>query len=234
MIDAPKSQGRNGKEENVPQVHSESLRLSQWANLCWINKKWDAPLAVALERNRVTVQDWLRLYREGGIQKLLDIKQPPGKVPLIPQWAVDALQKKLQEPEGFKSYKQVQIWLRDTLGIDVSYFVVHDLVYYKLRAKLKVPRPKSSKQDPKLLESLQANLGSDLELLSRVLIEQFGHLYQRIRYWCEDESRFGLHTVPGLKLTAIGVKPIGTWQWKFQAFWLYGVVEPLTIFKFFF
>ena len=29
-------------------------------------------------------------------------------------------------------------------------------------------------------------------------------------------------------LTACGIKPIGEWQWLFQAFWLYGAVEPAT------
>jgi transposase len=29
-------------------------------------------------------------------------------------------------------------------------------------------------------------------------------------------------------ITGCGVKPIGKWQWLFQAFWLYGAVEPAT------
>jgi hypothetical protein len=47
-----------------------------------------------------------------------------------------------------------------------------------------------------------------------------------IRYFVQDESRFGLHTIVGRLITAIGVKPIGQWQWLFKAFWLYGAVEP--------
>ncbi|MDZ7960367.1 MAG: hypothetical protein RMY34_21210 [Aulosira sp. DedQUE10] len=49
-----------------------------------------------------------------------------------------------------------------------------------------------------------------------------------IRYFGQDESRFGLHTMLGRLITACGVKPIGRWQWLFKAFWLYGVVEPAT------
>ena len=49
-----------------------------------------------------------------------------------------------------------------------------------------------------------------------------------IRYFVEDESRFGLKTIEGSLITAAGVKPIGQWQWLFQAFWLYGAVEPAT------
>jgi len=49
-----------------------------------------------------------------------------------------------------------------------------------------------------------------------------------IRYFTQDESRFGLHTIIGRLITACGVKPIGQWQWLFKAFWLYGAVEPAT------
>ncbi len=40
-----------------------------------------------------------------------------------------------------------------------------------------------------------------------------------IRYFAQDESRFGLHTLLG-RFTTCGVKPIGQWQWLSKAFWL--------------
>jgi len=49
-----------------------------------------------------------------------------------------------------------------------------------------------------------------------------------IRYFAQDESRFGLHSLIGRVITACGVKPIEQWQWLFKAFWLYGAVEPAT------
>jgi len=49
-----------------------------------------------------------------------------------------------------------------------------------------------------------------------------------IRYWSQDESRFGLKTITRRILTALGIKPIGPVQWKFQSFYIYGAVEPLT------
>ena len=54
-----------------------------------------------------------------------------------------------------------------------------------------------------------------------------------IRYFTQDESRFGLHTLMGRLITACGIKPIGLWQWLFKAFWLYGAVEPATGTSFF-
>lgn len=38
----------------------------------------------------------------------------------------------------------------------------------------------------------------------------------------------GLKTIPRRKLTVRGVKPIGRVQWQFLAYYLYGIVEPLT------
>ncbi|NJK28386.1 MAG: response regulator [Coleofasciculaceae cyanobacterium SM2_3_26] len=56
--------------------------------------------AALLGRHRVTVQEWLRLYRKGGLSGLLSHKPRPGRQHRIPQWAQDALNKRLQQEEG--------------------------------------------------------------------------------------------------------------------------------------
>jgi hypothetical protein len=55
-----------------------------------------------------------------------------------------------------------------------------------------------------------------------------------IRFFCGDETRLGLKTLGGRKITAKGVKPIGPVQWQFQATYIYGIVEPKTGAHFFF
>ncbi|HJW30831.1 MAG TPA: IS630 family transposase [Saprospiraceae bacterium] len=52
--------------------------------------------------------------------------------------------------------------------------------------------------------------------------------YSRIRYGAQDESRFGLKTLTRRRLTLKRVKPVVKVQWQCKAFYLYGVVEPLT------
>ncbi|MBW4573586.1 MAG: helix-turn-helix domain-containing protein [Tolypothrix carrinoi HA7290-LM1] len=37
-------------------------------------------LAVVLGRGRITVQRWLKLYREGGLSSLLELNKSPGRV----------------------------------------------------------------------------------------------------------------------------------------------------------
>jgi transposase len=61
-------------------------------------------------RHRVTVQDWLRKYRQGGIEKLRSRASSPGRTPAIPLWARKALAKRLEAPEGFESYGAICQW----------------------------------------------------------------------------------------------------------------------------
>lgn len=56
----------------------------------------------------------------------------------------------------------------------------------------------------------------------------------KVRFFCQDETRIGLKTISGRKITARGVKPKAKVQWQFQATWLYGIVEPATGESFFY
>ena len=117
-------------------------------------------VAAVVGRNRVTVQRWLGQYRSGGLKKLLAVYQPQGRPMLIPEWAIAALKKELLDPEGFASYGEVQTWLKAVLGVEANYHVVHNLVRYKLQAKLKASRPRSVDQDPAAIEDFKKNLQS--------------------------------------------------------------------------
>jgi transposase len=99
--------------------------------------------AALLGRNRVSVQKWLRLYRQGGLARLLERKPHPGRKHSIPQWAQDALSKRLENPEGFNSYSEICQWLQTQLGISAPYKTVHQLVHYRLKGAPKVARPVS-------------------------------------------------------------------------------------------
>lgn len=119
--------------------------------LYWL-KQENAPsislIAKAIGKHRNTLQTWLSMYRKGGIEGMLATKTSSGGVRVIPQWAENALGKKLQEESnGFQSYGQVQQWLAQTLGINAEYHAVYQMTRYRLRAKLKVARPQNCKQD---------------------------------------------------------------------------------------
>lgn len=109
--------------------------------------------ASLLGRHRVTIQQWLRLYRKGGLSGLLERKSPPGRKHSIPDWAQDALRKRLQQPEGFNSYGEICQWLQTQLGISAPYKTVHQLVHYRLGASPKVARPESVNNSDERVEA---------------------------------------------------------------------------------
>lgn len=114
-------------------------------------------LASVVGRERTTVQRWLRQYRLGGLALMLAEHKSPGRPTTIPDWAVEQLVAELKDPEGFSSYREVQIWLEAVLGIQAKYDVVHNLVHDKLQAALKVARRKSHEQEPEVVETFKKN-----------------------------------------------------------------------------
>jgi transposase len=93
-------------------------------------------IAKVIGKHRGSVQRWLAIYRDQGLDALLEIKHRPR---VIPAWATTSLQHRLEQADhGFKSYIQVQQWLEDTLGVKAEYRTVHQLTRYRLNAKLRI------------------------------------------------------------------------------------------------
>lgn len=101
---------------------------------------------LAVHRN--TIRRWLTLYREGGLDGLLTMK-PRGFAPgqrTVSESVCEALRERLDDPQGFSGYDEVQQWLQTEFGLQVPYKSVYNLVRYHLGAKLKVPRPEHPKK----------------------------------------------------------------------------------------
>ena len=191
-------------------------------------------LAERLGRHRVTLQKWLALYRRGGMSALLQENVPSGRERSIPDWALPALKKRLAEPQGFGRYAAVQQWLADTLGVQASDAAVYRLVRGHLNAKLKVAKRQNPEQDPEQLQRFKTHLGTDLSLLTSVLKTLSDKAFKTIRFGCQDETRWCLTTICRRLITALGIKPVGSFQWKRDGYWLYGLVEPLNGTAFFY
>ncbi len=86
---------------------------------------------------------------------MLEVKSAPGRVAIVSGSAWERLKQRLQEPEGFQSYGQIHQWVVTELGLDIAYKTVYELVRYRLKAKLKVPRPRSLKQHPESVAHFQ-------------------------------------------------------------------------------
>ncbi|MDZ7970039.1 MAG: helix-turn-helix domain-containing protein [Nostoc sp. DedSLP03] len=104
-------------------------------------------LSQRLGRDSSTVTRWLQKYRQGGLEKLLEVKTAPGATPKITTEMRSRLEEKLKCPEGFGSYQQIVEWLKQEWNVEIKYKTVYRLVRYQLQAKLKIPRPQGKQQD---------------------------------------------------------------------------------------
>ena len=143
------------KNARTPQ-EKERIQTIYWLKTKTV--KTVTQIAIMLGHNRVTIQKWLRKYRTGGLNFLLESNQKKqGRPNSIPPYAIEKLKSELENPSGFKSYGEIQIWLKDCFDIDVAYRTVHELVRYKLQTKLKVPRPLHIKQNKKAKDRFKKN-----------------------------------------------------------------------------
>ncbi len=116
-------------------------------------------LATGLGRDPSTITRWLQKYRQGGLSQLLEVKTAPGQTPQITPEALAGLQARLTESEtGFGSYGEIVRWLKSEYDLEMNYATVYYWVHYRLKAKLKVPRPRSAKQDAKVVEQFKKTL----------------------------------------------------------------------------
>ena len=93
-----------------------------------------------------TVGQWLDAYEAGGLEQMLVRRYPPGRVPLLSQAQLHALQTELDKPSGFSSYGQIQQFIASTYQVEMSYKAVYSLIHDKWQAKLKVPRKSHQKK----------------------------------------------------------------------------------------
>ncbi|MBW4457858.1 MAG: helix-turn-helix domain-containing protein [Nostoc indistinguendum CM1-VF10] len=125
----------------------ERLQMLWWLKTGQVSQHQE--LSQRLGRDSSTVTRWLQRYRQGGLEKLLEVKTSPGAIAKIQGEVLQSLVEKLQLPQGFSSYGEIVEWLKQEWNVEVKYKTVYRVVRYQLQAKLKIPRPVSKQQDEK-------------------------------------------------------------------------------------
>ena len=110
-----------------------------------------------LGRSKSTIESWLTLYRKQGLLGLLAWNYHGGQPPAISESVLTELRGKLNQPQGFKNYGEVQQWLKEEYGLEIHYKTVYQTVHYKLKAKLKVARPTHLKRDDTAVVEFKKN-----------------------------------------------------------------------------
>lgn len=110
-----------------------------------VRSQSEAATHLALHRN--TISRYLALYRTGGLDALLQLDRggAPAEQRSLSGPVMEALQAQLAG-EGFEGYTDVHRWLEAEHGVELPYGTVHDIVRYRLRAKLKRARPSNAKK----------------------------------------------------------------------------------------
>ena len=106
-------------------------------------------VAKMLAKYRTTIGDWLEAYEKNGMSGLLTIQTHSNRKSSIPPDILEQLKQKLKDPEGFNSYKAIQIWIANEFNINVPYKTLHNIVRYRLKSKPKVGRKSHIKKTNK-------------------------------------------------------------------------------------
>ena len=181
-------------------------------------------VAKRLGVHRNTIRDWLSKYESGGFDALGQIKSSvaPSGQRSLPGEILAVLNQHLAKVTGFGSYVELQRWLKEIHNFSIKYSTLHRIVRYELKAKLKVPRRSHEKKNDAKEAAFREELPDKLKTLTA------DRDVDNIRILTQDESRFGLMPVTRRRITAKGVKPIQKVRFRFESYYLYGAVEPLT------
>lgn len=131
----------------------ERLQMLWWIKTGQLTQHQE--IAQRLGRDLSTISRWLQRYRQEGLAALLEVKVAPGQTPKIPPEVFAALKTQLNSASGFGSYGEIVTWLKTHHNVEVSYATVYYWVHYRLKAKLKVPRPTAAQQDPAVVEQFK-------------------------------------------------------------------------------
>lgn len=134
----------------------ERLQMLVWLKQGEVSSRGE--LAERCQRDKATITRWISRYRQEGLSALLNKRTAPGATRKIQAEALEKLKARLAEAEGFGSYIEIQQWLEQTCQLSVEYGTLYRVVRYELKAKLKVPRPRSLQQDPKKLNGFKKKL----------------------------------------------------------------------------
>jgi len=206
------------KEYESRQEHHERERLLA-IRLAHQGKHTLEQIGSILKRGRATVGRWLKAYREGGIEKLLERGHDGGPEASLTQELQGEIVKKLLSG-CWKRVKDIQTWLQQAYGIDLKLSGVYYWLH-KINGSWKVPRPKHKDQDPKAVEQFKDEIVSNLEALD-IPPDRSVHV------WVEDEHRYGLISVLRRCWTIKGHRVSAPRQNEYEWGYVYGAADIVT------
>lgn len=168
---------------------------------------------------RSGIQRWFNAYRTGGIEGLLTRKS--GAVgrkasAKITDEIGEQIKQKLEDGD-WRTAGQAEQWLKLEHGVELG----KGSIYYvlgKFEGRLKVPRPVHRKKDHERAERFKETLCD--QLIDLQISED-----KEVRFWVQDEMRYGLHTLVRRAWGLKGVRIVKTAQQKYEWGYTFGALE---------
>ncbi len=122
-----------------------------------------AAVAHLVGRHRNSINDWVKLFRNGGIEALLTRGEGSGKKGKMTAEAKAGLTEMLRAGE-FRTAGQAEAWLKEKHGIQ---FGTNSIYYHlgKLGGRLKVARPCHLKKDEEAASAFRITLAENIQKL---------------------------------------------------------------------
>ena len=210
-------------EELLDMIKKEEKgRFRDRLRLLWFLKTGEAETMIRAAElcgiSYPTAMEWFRRYEIGGIAELLCLRTVPGRQRAISGEILEDLKKRLSEPEGFRSYKEIRTWLMDEYDIDIPYKTVHKTVRYYLGSKLKSPRPSHVRKNEEEVRGFKESFPTKVSEIKN-------NTDDPIKIFSYDETRIGLITSLGKRITLPGIRPVGQIQRVYENYYIYGAAE---------
>lgn len=101
-----------------------------------------------------TLERWVNLYKEGGIEKLLEKKPRKKSSKIITAEIHQELSERLNDPHNaFLGYWEVQDWLAQHHDINVKYHTIRKYLITHFKTKVKRGRKSHVNKDPQAIEA---------------------------------------------------------------------------------
>jgi len=166
-----------------------------------------------------SVTNWVRQYRQGGFNGLLQTSYRSGRKPSLNEEVCAELIEGLKAGR-WKRMKEIRKWLDAEHGIILSN---GGMQYWlgKVGAALKVPRKSHVKKIEGRSVEFKDGLADHLGTMGIDAEKPF-------RLWVADEHRYGLISTLRRCWTLRGVRPTAPYQTKYQWGYVYGGLEVMT------
>ena len=173
-------------------------------------------VAKLLGRHRNSINDWIKLFRNGGIEALLKRGEGSGRKGKMTAEATAELTEKLRTG-AFRTAGQAEAWLKEAHGIEFG----TNSIYYqlgKLGGRLKVARPCHLKKDEEAASAFKATLVEKMKELELPA-------GRKVKLWVYDEMRYGLHPLVRRVWSLKGVRVVTPVERRFEWGYLFGALE---------